>query len=118
MDSREFLEMMAGGPLRQESPRILPEAAIERLKEAAVLYCAENPYKAGDIVTPRKGSPIKGRGIPHLVLEVSEGFPIQSQTAGSWVTATAFTLKVVTIDEGAIVPHLVPHWMMEPFRLD
>jgi len=46
-------------------------------KEAAVMTLREHlpgyekcPYKVGDIVTPRKTSNTRGRGEPHLVVEV------------------------------------------------
>jgi hypothetical protein len=115
----ELMDLLMAAEKDRRKTSISPEAAIERLKEAAARFNAGNPYKVGDIVTPIKDSPIKGHGNPHLVLEVSaEGFPVTAQTAGSWVSATAFTLRVLTIDDGSIVPHIMPHWMVEPFQLD
>ncbi|ELT50996.1 hypothetical protein [Brucella intermedia] len=48
----------------------IPEAQIATLKEVCERYTAGCPFKVGDIVTPRKGSIYRGRGVPHIVLEV------------------------------------------------
>lgn len=54
----------------KDKRKILPEAHLERVKEAAERYARPNPYKVGDIVTPRKDSGMKGVGEPHVVVEV------------------------------------------------
>jgi hypothetical protein len=40
------------------------------LREISARYLAGNPFKAGDLVTPRRGYAIRGVGFPCLVLDV------------------------------------------------
>lgn len=71
-----FLELMAQRANGTQSPAILPEAAIMRLREAAALYAEqiEGPrFRVGDLVTPRKDSREGGAGRPHVVVEVRSG---------------------------------------------
>lgn len=51
---------------------ILPEAAIERLREAHAVYGVQR-FHPGDLVTPRADGPLRGAGDPHLVLETNYG---------------------------------------------
>lgn len=69
------------------SPRPLPEAVIMDLTSIAERYSAPNPFKVGDIVTPRRGYNIRGSGEPHVVLETETSVPRfsvdQSETSSS-----------------------------------
>lgn len=59
-------------------PRILPEAEIERLRDLAARYAAPNPFKVGDLVTPRKGGVIKDRSCGHPCVVIETFDPIFS----------------------------------------
>lgn len=73
-----FGELMGGKKNRdgwREKEKVLPEARIERIKEAANFYAASMtgcPYGPGDWVTPRRGYNIKGAGHPYIVVEVDQ----------------------------------------------
>jgi hypothetical protein len=74
-DIREMLRMMAQEEDRPQQT-ILPEAAIERMKEVAARIKVGNPFKEGDIVTARSDGGLKSPRAPMLVIETCEGtFP-------------------------------------------
>lgn len=76
MDTNPFEDMLRQtiDRVRDEErakPRILPEAAIARLRELLPAYTtARAPYQVGDVVTPRRDSAMKQTGEPHLVVAV------------------------------------------------
>lgn len=92
----------------------IPAAQIATLNEVKDRYVAGNPYRVGDIVTPRKSSSYNGRGTPHMIIEVSET-PIRN-IEGS-VSSSAFgsrlDVRVIRVDD----EHVVPFWM-ESFQLE
>lgn len=47
-----------------------PDVLCVTLREIAARYAQPCPFKAGDLVTPRSGSDNRGKGAPHVVLEV------------------------------------------------
>ena len=66
-----ILEMLAQRASDDNAkPRMSKIGQVARLREFAALYSAPNPFKVGDLVTPRANSPIKDAGDPHLVVEV------------------------------------------------
>lgn len=68
----DFLSRMSNpGP---ERPKILPEAAIMRLRELYDAFAAPNLFKPGDLVTVRSGVNLSGVGDPHVVLEIRAPF--------------------------------------------
>lgn len=56
-----------------ESPKILPEAAIARLREAAPRFdrmaVRISPFTVGELVTPRKDGLYGGAGEPCIIVE-------------------------------------------------
>lgn len=72
----EAIENMRNGvdpSEKKERLRPLPEAQIMELKEAFDRYqTIGHRFKPSDIVMPRKDSPYREAGHPHIVLEVNE----------------------------------------------
>ena len=68
------------------APKILPEAAVARLREAASRYAEmlHGPrFKVGDWVTPTQDATIKGAGEPHVVVETAQGSPCFGKDCGT-----------------------------------
>lgn len=60
---------LLGGP--QYEARSQPtDVQIMELKEFLSKFKRPNPFKVGDIITPRKGSPYRGADSPHIVVEI------------------------------------------------
>jgi len=57
---------------RGEKPATWKAAAVMTLTEAAKRYNAGNPWKVGDVVTPRVGYNKRAEGEPHVVIEVAD----------------------------------------------
>lgn len=72
---------------RDTSNAPLPEAVIMELEQIAERYARGNPFKVGDIVTPRKGYGTKGEGEPMVVLQVLDE-PVQNMTDRSFADST------------------------------
>lgn len=68
----ELGSIFGGGPrtLPKEVSRPLAEAQIMELRELLKAESAPNPFKVGDLVTPKKSSPYVLEGQPHIVIEV------------------------------------------------
>jgi hypothetical protein len=69
----ELLAAAAGGGAAKAEPETaLPlEERVERLRALSLRYGTQ-PFKPGDLMTPREGTLLKGRGEPWIVLEVAE----------------------------------------------
>ncbi|MBB2959892.1 hypothetical protein [Methylobacterium sp. R2-1] len=69
----DLLRMLAASAVaddlgrRRSSP---PDVLCTTLREELARYQQPCPFKAGDLVTPRATAPFKGRGEPHMVVEV------------------------------------------------
>lgn len=100
---------------------ILPEAAIETLKEVAARYVADCPFKVGDIVTPRRGFSVRGAGRPNVVLEVI-GAPIRNfvtfepDHTGLNSFGRKIDMRVVEAD-GNIRAFWVESWAFEAYEV-
>jgi hypothetical protein len=116
-DIREMLRMMAQEEDRPQQT-ILPEAAIERMKEVAARIKVGNPFKEGDIVTARSDGGLKSPRAPMLVIETCEGtFPKGDHENGDWPSATDFDVKLLRFSNGSIIPSIAPHWMLELYEI-
>lgn len=114
----DVIEKLLGGrsERRHTLANILPEAAIERLKETAARIHAGNPFKVGDIVTVREDSPMKSAGIPHLIIGIDPvGYSRGSPADGQWGTAITYDVSFIWTDGDHVIPHVAPHWMLEPY---
>ncbi len=73
LDLGEMLARASGGRDQQEQHRQTPDDVLAiTLKEISARYAAGNPFKVGELITPRKGYGIKGEGRPHVVVEIAE----------------------------------------------
>lgn len=92
-----------------ERPRILPEAAIMRLKEAAGRYAAGNPFKVGDIITPRPDASVRGAGRPHVVIATrSDPQPVWTNEPGSNGYGICCDIRVLCFARHS--DDVVAHW--------
>lgn len=114
MGLAEFLASMEDDHERTESDG-LPEAQIERLREASVLITDGNTFKPGDLVTIRKDAPMKGAGKPYLVIQIDTDADLHAGDLGNWTYATRFNVIAIFVSNGDIVPMAAPHWMLEPY---
>lgn len=108
----------ASRDMDDDSPAILPEAAIMRLKEAADRYIAGNPFKVGDIVTPRPGMNVAGAGKPHVVIAVrADPQPVWDGEPGSNAHGMCFDIRVASISgrPDRVMAHWCESWSFQPF---
>lgn len=104
----EALLSQMGGD--DEWPKILPEAAIERLREYAQRYRTPCPFEPGDLVTPRKDAPIRGAGQPHIVLEVRRDADLCfAGEPGTTGFGMRFEMRVAILCGDHIAAHWVEH---------
>lgn len=91
----------------------LPEARIEELRAVKALYDAPNPFKVGDLITPRKNGGLRGHGIPHIVVEVLEGDEVvrrwDGNPAGGDYGRKA-DIRVLGIAPGPEGDNIIPWW--------
>lgn len=93
-------------------PRILPEAAIARLREVMPAYRADVvQFAPGDLVTPRRDATVKGTGEPHLVIDVLSGldrhYRFDQGEAGSNTWGQLIDMRVLRIDGDRTVAYWV-----------
>jgi hypothetical protein len=116
--------MNTPGGLKSENkkPQSL-EAEIAELEEVAAAHLAANPFKVGDLVTPRPNSSINSNGAPHIVLEVLET-PIRTFTKGDGDHASSGYGQLLDVrvlhmaDDGNITAHWLEHGSLIPFNQD
>lgn len=115
-------EMLADHDDEREAPRPLPEAQIAELTALYERYAAGCPFKPGDLVTPRKSSPLARCGEPHVVLEViapaAPHFAIADPTdSDSQCFGARHDMRVgVLSGHGRIVAHWVESFDFEPYE--
>lgn len=106
----------------EETTRPLPEAQISTLREACAAYTAGNPYKVGDLVTPRKWGNSKGAGDPHIVVEIGNGeacFSAQTgHDSGSAHYGRKRDIRVICFGTSdTIVAYWMEAYQVEPYVL-
>lgn len=101
-----------------ESPRPLPEAQIEVLREINERYQAGCPFKTGDLVTPRDGYNLRQAGEPHIVIQVlvepAQNFADASES-GSHRFARRIDMRVASLAQGEYTAHWVESWTFEAY---
>lgn len=99
-------------------PKILPEAAIMRIKEFAASYAEQlkgTVFKIGDIVTPRSGSSLKGVNDPHIVIEVRFGTE-PDFSRGDVLTVEhglRLDMRVLSVQDDWVAAHWVESYVFE-----
>lgn len=113
-------ELLSG--TRKPGNRPIPEAQIATLLEASARYSAPCPFKAGDIVTPRKCFGYSGAGIPNVVLEVAaephRNFqPSNHVTPVSSVFGSRLDVRVASLGpSGDVVSFWQESWCLEMWQ--
>ena len=92
------------------------EACLEELKSQVERMQAACPFNAGDIVTVRAGSDVKGAGKPHMVAEVlAEPVTDAHAEAGSNQFLRKYTMRVCHFHGDSMTVHAVDHSCFEPW---
>lgn len=128
----ELVKRMKAGTVRMNGPMIITRAGREAIEKAqgqttvdmlrswAASY-GSCPFKAGDLVTPRKGAGMHGEGDPHVVLEaLAEPVFFQSHEDASAYSASTWGARVdVRVlhvnDSGHVHAHWGESWLYEPW---
>ena len=116
MRANDLMEalMSASGGINEDRPKRRPrplhEAQIMSLRERAPAYIAPCGFKIGDLVTPRRDSPVRCAGEPQLVIDVRNDaqpdFGLAS--GGSYTCGARLNMRVLTVAEKGV---LVPYWV-------
>lgn len=100
------------------APAMAPDLLLDYAKDYQ-RFLAGCPFAAGDLVTPRKDSAIKGPGKPHVVLETrTVAAPHFIDSPGSNAHGTRQDMRVASYVGNEIVPHWVESFQFEPFKRD
>jgi hypothetical protein len=96
--------------------KILPEAAIARLREVAKLYSEPMKFKVGDLVMPRKDGYRKGYGHPHLVIAVNAtAEPIFEADDGTPAFGLLPEVRVLCFMHDSIAPYWMERGELVPY---
>lgn len=88
-------------------PAMAAEALVEFQKSYAA-FLVVCPFKVGDLITPRKGTSMKGAGKPHVVLEVIDRpAPHFTDEPGSTAFGRRFDVRVASFYGGDMARHWV-----------
>jgi hypothetical protein len=104
-------------------PKRPASADVAALRAAADRFNGPNPFKPGDLVTPRADSPLKGVGRPHIVLEidpapVSNRVPAFHGDANQSDFGARRDIRVASVcdcDHGEIATHWAESWHFEVY---
>ncbi len=110
MSGEDLARMLAGGGRsddREERKHTPDDVLAITLKEISARYAAGNPFKVGELITPRKGYGIKGEGRPHVVVEIADK-PLVSTSGGSGSPEFGARLDIRVICEQC---HVHAYWM-------
>jgi len=104
--------------------RPIPEAQVATLLEAYQRYADVCPFKAGDLVTPRKGFGYSGAGLPHVILEVAaEPVRAWKPTGEMSVYSNFFGCRLDVrvanfTSTGEVVTFWQESWCLEPYAAE
>lgn len=100
------------------APSPLPEVQIATMREYCALYQKPCRFKVGDLVTPIRGSTVKGAGDPHLVIEVFDE-PIRavhSEKVGTTKFGARLDIRIICLTQGCYVSFCVESFEFEPYE--
>lgn len=103
---------------REQAPKPKPPTLlVEALRDQAQFYTHENPFKVGDVVTPRKGVLVTGSGDPNIVIAVRENpDPVfAAGEPGSSRYGLKFDIRVVRWEEGQFPTFWTESSFFEPW---
>lgn len=111
----DFMEMLKAHTNEEEKVPTPPDVLAHTLKEICARYSAGNPFKRGDLVTPRAGYGVKDEGRPHIVLDVfwpTREIPAEYHGGDArWPD-----MRVVCESRGDIVTFLGESWTYEKYQ--
>lgn len=105
------------GDSRQNSrpPALAAEMLVEHAQRYAE-FMKGCPFKAGELVTPRKDGDVRGAGDPHIVLEVrSTPEPHFTDDPSSNDSGKRMDMRVSSFVGSKIIPHWVESLQFEPY---
>ena len=98
------------------TPAILPEAAVMRLREAAAIQANPPRFAVGDLVTPRMGMNVRGHGEPHIVVEVNhEASPVFTGNCRGDSYGNRPQCRIMSIMQGEVACHWLEAYRLEPY---
>jgi hypothetical protein len=113
-----MLAGISGGSRREKSsttPRSL-DAVTAALRGTADRMSAPNPFRVGDIVTIRPDADVKGRGEPHVVVEIIDPPVVNDRSEpGSNNYLRRFDLRVAHYIGDSQTIHAIDHSVLEPW---
>jgi hypothetical protein len=114
-------EAIMNGARRQDKPMspLQREAAAMTLKEVAQRYHT-NPFKVGDLVTPREAHNVRHAGEPHVVVEVFDPPVRVTQIAESAEMASPHfyarcDVRIVCMMNDDIMAFMMESWKLKPY---
>lgn len=118
MDLHDLLSALGenAAEQRNEKPKILPEAAVARLREAATHYAEalEGPrFSIGDLVTSKADMNIRDSGYPAIVVDVIPGAPRFHGDPGSIGEGRRLDMRILRVNDDMIVPFWCESWQYE-----
>jgi hypothetical protein len=104
-----------------EKPAPAPEAAIETLREICGVYRSGNPFRPGNLVTPRPYSHIGYSGRPHIVLETRDAEPFfeladDQSDVFSPAFGMKFDIRIAYFDGEQVLTYWVESWQLEAYK--
>ncbi|MFC2248788.1 hypothetical protein ACETRX_04105 [Labrys portucalensis] len=112
---------MALGAEKESVSLPVPEAQVMTLREVFARYDGGCFFKAGDLVTPRKGYNHSNEGIPHIVLEVGTPpcgpvTPASLRETHSTAFGRRLDMRIAGHDrDGDVSAWWVESWCFEPW---
>ena len=101
---------------RDDDTRLPLETCIQELQNQARRMREPCPFRAGDIVTVRAGTDVKGAGKPHVVAEVlAEPVTDTKAEAGSNQYLRQYSMRVCHYHGDSLTVHAVDHSGFEPW---
>jgi hypothetical protein len=115
----DFLMGDAAGRAPADEPMPLPEAQCMELREVFAAYTAGCPFKPGDLVTPRPNCDMKGKGRPHIILDVLPEPVTSFQSADPTDTCSnSYGRRIDVRVASFAVPDQIGVWWMESWQLE
>lgn len=121
-----LISALAKGGKKQTAPSNPPlrEAVIETLREYARTYKV-NPWKVGDLVTPRKGLHLRDAGTLHVVLEVLPPHEVHPHFQGNETSSAGYgrrlDVRVLAFsgagNEWSFIPFWMESWQLEAYDM-
>lgn len=119
MPLEELLAAAMSGRMRNDEPGLSKVGQVRRLQEFLTRYQAPNPFKVGDLVTPRTDANMKAAGEPHVVVDLRD-VPIfsASDDSSSCQYGRHLNVRTARFTTTGIVCFWGEHFDYEPYTGD